>query len=169
MRNVRTRIGHQSGITFIEVLVTMVIVSVGLLGVAAMTLNGLENNRSAYLRTQASLLAYDMADRIRLNQGEAGSYAGFTTKGAGTSVPGCLDSNSGCTPSELVTADKAQWASAIQGSGGDFILLPAAQGTVTQSGDEFTVAVNWLETQWDEGSGEEIADQTQTFQLTFNL
>ncbi|PAV25161.1 type IV pilus assembly protein PilV [Tamilnaduibacter salinus] len=168
MNNVKTRPGSQSGITFIEVLVTMVIVGVGLLGVAAMTLDGLNNNRSAYLRTQASLLAYDMADRIRLNSGQASSYAGFTTKGAGTSVPSCLSNNSGCSPSKLVAADKAQWASAIQGSGGDFIFLPAAQGAVTQNGDEFTVAVNWVETQWDEGAGEET-DQTQTFQLTFNL
>ncbi|XOZ33463.1 type IV pilus modification protein PilV [Halomonadaceae bacterium KBTZ08] len=168
MNNVKTRSASHSGLTLIEVLITMVIVSVGLLGVAAMTLDGLNNNRSAYLRTQASLLAYDMADRIRLNPEQVSSYAGFTTKDADTSVPECLSSRSGCSPSKLVEADKAQWARAIQGSGGDFIFLPEAQGEVTQNGDDLTVEVNWVETQWDEGSGEET-DQTQTFQLTFNL
>src|SRR5690606_27536649 len=69
--------GSQQGITMIEILVTVVIISVGLLGAAAMVINGLESNRNAYLRTQASILAYDMADRIRANAGQVASYDNF--------------------------------------------------------------------------------------------
>ncbi|HEY0682395.1 MAG TPA: type IV pilus modification protein PilV [Steroidobacter sp.] len=63
-RNAR-RIG---GMTIIEVLVTLVIVSVGLLGVVALQLTTLRNNQNASVRSQAAMLASDMLDRMRSNR-----------------------------------------------------------------------------------------------------
>ena len=51
--------------TLIEVLVTVVILAVGLLGLAGMQAASMRNNHSAYLRSQAVQLSYDMADRVR--------------------------------------------------------------------------------------------------------
>lgn len=76
------------GMTLVEVLVTLVIISVGLLGVAALQLTSLRNNYDAYVRSQASMLAADLLDRMRANRGEAlaGNYVaalgGFTGTGA---------------------------------------------------------------------------------------
>jgi type IV pilus assembly protein PilV len=57
----------QRGFTLIEVLVTVVLISGGLLGVAALQLTTLRGNQEAYVRSQASVLASDILDRIRAN------------------------------------------------------------------------------------------------------
>ena len=56
-----------AGLTMIEVLVTLVILSVGLLGMAAMQVTGIRGTNNAGYRTQASLLANDIAERMRAN------------------------------------------------------------------------------------------------------
>jgi type IV pilus assembly protein PilV len=58
----------QSGMTLVEILVTVVVISVGLLGVAALQLWTLKGNQEAYVRSQASVLAGYILDRIRANQ-----------------------------------------------------------------------------------------------------
>ena len=58
----------QSGMTLVEVLVTAVIISVGLLGVAALQLTSLKSNQESYVRSQAAMLAADLLDRMRANQ-----------------------------------------------------------------------------------------------------
>ncbi|MGZ7457562.1 type IV pilus modification protein PilV [Pseudomonas sp. Ma2-10] len=59
----------QDGMTLIEVLVALLILSVGLLGAAAIQLNALKYTDSARMTSQASFIAYDMMDRIRANSG----------------------------------------------------------------------------------------------------
>ena len=56
--------------TLIEVLVTLVIISVGLLGVAALQLTTVRNNYDSFVRTQAAVLASDMLDRMRANRSD---------------------------------------------------------------------------------------------------
>jgi len=56
---------RQRGFTLVEVLVTVIIMSIGLLGVAGLQLASMRSNHSAYLRTQATLAAYDLVDRMR--------------------------------------------------------------------------------------------------------
>lgn len=58
---------RQSGISLIEVLVALLVMTLALLGAAALQLNSLKYTGSANLRTQASFIAYDMMDRIRAN------------------------------------------------------------------------------------------------------
>ena len=55
----------QDGMTLIEVLVALLVLSVGLLGAAAVQLNALKYTDSSLMTTQASFIAYDMLDRIR--------------------------------------------------------------------------------------------------------
>lgn len=57
----------QRGFTLVEVLVTVVVISVGLLGVAALQLTTLRGNHDASVRLQASILAADILDRMRAN------------------------------------------------------------------------------------------------------
>ena len=65
---------RQRGVTLVEVLVTLIVISVGLLGVAALQAISIRDNYSAYLRSQATALADDMIDRIRANRDNASSY-----------------------------------------------------------------------------------------------
>ncbi|MEX3773921.1 type IV pilus modification protein PilV [Pseudomonas sp. MYb118] len=67
MRQWSTR--AQEGTTLIEVLVALLILTVGLLGAAAFQLNALKYTDSSRMTSQASFIAYDMLDRIRANSG----------------------------------------------------------------------------------------------------
>lgn len=58
---------RQNGFTLLEVLVAMLVLSIGLLGLAGLMASSLRNNHSAYYRTQATWLAYDVIDRMRVN------------------------------------------------------------------------------------------------------
>ena len=67
----QTRRRRQRGYTLLEILVAAVLLTGGLIGLASMQANGTRLNNSAYLRTQASILAYDIADRMRANRAAA--------------------------------------------------------------------------------------------------
>jgi type IV pilus assembly protein PilV len=58
----------ESGFTLIEVLVALLIVALGMLGNAMLQLQGMKNSNDAYLRSQISIFAYDIADKIRANR-----------------------------------------------------------------------------------------------------
>lgn len=90
------KIGYQScksqrGFTLLEVLVTMVVLSLGLLGYAGLQMASLKNSASAYQRSQATILAYDIIDRLRANRAQAigGGYnIAIGAAGAGAGVAG---------------------------------------------------------------------------------
>lgn len=166
---------HQTraaGFTLIEILVTMFILAIGLLGLAALVVDGMRNNQGAYLRTQASTLAYDMADRIRLNKVRAedgGDYDGFSTDGAGTTLPNCYTASGGCTPEQQVTVDKVQWTRQIQGVGNGIPLLPGGEGQIDfdAANNAFVITVTWQERSRDGDAGEDIAgDGSYTVRFT---
>ena len=64
----RTRTSMQLGFSLIEAMVALVVVSVGMIGIAGLYGQGLSAGRTALYRTQAVNLAADMADRIRVNR-----------------------------------------------------------------------------------------------------
>ena len=67
-------INRQQGFTLIEILVAVLILSLGVLGLIAMESLALQSNMSAYHRSQATILAYDLSDKMRTNP--AGVAAG---------------------------------------------------------------------------------------------
>lgn len=76
---------RHSGMTLVEQLVTLVLISVGLLGVAALQVSGLKTSKETYTRLRASALAADILDRMRANPlgCRNGAYA-VTFNGTGT-------------------------------------------------------------------------------------
>jgi type IV pilus assembly protein PilV len=77
------------GFTLIEALVALLVLSIGLLGVAALQLTALQNNNNALFRSQATYLAYDIADRIRANRSAAlagGYVVSYGAAPTGTTV-----------------------------------------------------------------------------------
>jgi len=132
---------RQAGFSLIEILVTLVVLSIGLLGIAGMQASGLRNNHAAYTKTQATNLAMDMAERIRANpQGQA-NYANFNSDNA-PGDPGCI--TAGCTPADLAQHDQFEWSQPLNADPKP--ILPAGRGIVTQAADgEFTVTILWRE------------------------
>ncbi|HEX3897364.1 MAG TPA: type IV pilus modification protein PilV, partial [Rudaea sp.] len=78
-RNVNRKTG--SGFTLLELLVTLVVLSIGLLGLGLMQTTGLGLTKTAYARTQAMMLASDIADRVRANETYAANYVGTSAPG----------------------------------------------------------------------------------------
>ncbi|AKJ94113.1 hypothetical protein TVD_01440 [Thioalkalivibrio versutus] len=62
---------HQTGVTLIEVLVTVLVLSIGLIGLASLQGNSLKANHSAYMRAQATILAHEMFDVMRIDRENA--------------------------------------------------------------------------------------------------
>ena len=118
------------GFTLVEVLVTMVILSVGLLGVAALHTASLRNNLDSALRSQASVLAADIADRMRGNRDAAlaGNYD-IAIGATRTVVAG----------SPLVDRDVKAWKDLLAQA------LPNGDGSIARTGDVFTITVQWGE------------------------
>lgn len=97
------------GFTLLEVLVALLVLSIGLLGLAGLQVTGLRDNHSAYLRSQAVLLAQDMADRMRQNRTgvNANNYMIITLPVTGV-IPNCISTV--CTAAQIATADANDWA-----------------------------------------------------------
>jgi len=64
----------QRGVTLLEVLISIVVLSVGLLGYAGLQTLSMKNNTSSFQRSQATMLTYDIMDRMRANRPNLGSY-----------------------------------------------------------------------------------------------
>lgn len=117
-----------SGFSLIEVLIALVVISVGLIGLAALQARGLQYNQGSYLRSQANILAYDMIDRMRINRARA--QAGAYNLSLSASAP------SGST---LAAQDLAGWLGLLTGT------LPAGDGEVSCDVTLCSVRVTWQE------------------------
>jgi type IV pilus assembly protein PilV len=130
---------QQRGISLLEALVAMLVLSLGLLGLANLQSVGLKSTFGANLVSQASLLAYDMADRIRANPDDAAAYTGFVTN-CPTPLPGA----------PLVAVDLAEWSCSVQD------LLPAGVGRIAGApngtGMRYTITVEWRDSQLDDAA-----------------
>ncbi len=98
----------QKGQTFIEALIALIIMSIGILGIAGMQVLSLQQNRAALFRAEATQLANDLMDRLRVNTGII--YTALMDADP-TSAQSC-EVNS-CTPVEMAAFDIAQWKCSI--------------------------------------------------------
>lgn len=112
------------GLSLVEVLVAVMVFSVGLIGLAGLTLVSQRTNHSAYLRTQASFLAQSMADRMRANVG--GVWQNLYNKTyPETGTPPACASGSACNITDLATRDRVAWSQQLTS------LLPAPTATIS--------------------------------------
>jgi type IV pilus assembly protein PilV len=118
----------QRGTTLVETLVALVVLSVGLLGIAALQMTSLRNNRGAHLRSQAQVLAYDITDRMRANRNAALANAYVIALAAPA------------TGSGIVLTDLQEWKATLASA------LPLGDGEVTRDGDMFRIRIRWTDT-----------------------
>ena len=138
---------HQVGMTLIEVLVTVLILAIGLLGSAGIQLNALKYTDSSRMTSQASFIAYDMLDRIRANPDADYSWGRAESAPASTSTASVRD------------LDLHDFEANILGFAGE-----SAKGSVAISGSEVTVSVSW-----DDRRGTHTPDAQETFTLTSRI
>lgn len=121
----------QKGIGFIELLVTLVLISISMLGLLAVQARALDLNNQAYLRSQAVSFAYDMAERIRLNS-ELALAGSYNVQQA--DVPANT-----CPVNPLTASDTCHWLTQLS------VTLPAGDGSVSLDGSDITISVFWTE------------------------
>jgi type IV pilus assembly protein PilV len=98
---------HARGVSIVEALVALVVLSVGMLGIAGLYLESVRSNRTALARTAAVFLVNDMADRIRANRGGKSAYE--VTLGTVIAAPTTDCAANNCTPAQVAAHDLRQW------------------------------------------------------------
>ena len=99
----------EKGFTLLEVMIALVIFSIGLLGLAGLMAQSTAFTNSAQYRTQATFLAYDMLDRMRANPSEAANPTLRYNLNFGNTPGTATCYATTCTLTQLATADKDQW------------------------------------------------------------
>lgn len=163
----------QRGVGLIEVLLAVVLLSIGFLASARMQVQSMSYSQNAYALSQAKYLVLDMSERMRANREalRANLYDGLETA-TGTSEPGCVATGTTCSAAERVAADRHAWSLALHPvAAGAVPLLPGtpaipALGRVTRdaASGAYQVSVRWAER--DGGSQQEREVSVQVIPAT---
>ena len=125
-----------AGFTLVESLVALVVLSVGMLGVAALYIEGLRAERTSVFHTTAVNLAADIADRIRGNRTAGAAY------GAGAANNNCVNGPADCAPAALAADDVFVWQQDLLDR------LPGGIGNIVVAAgppNSYTITVSWAE------------------------
>ena len=132
---------HSRGFSMVEAMVALVVLAVGMLGIAGLFVMTLRAGGNAIYRMQAVNLAQDIADRIRANKTAVAAYAGA---GANNNCEGPGSVN--CTPPLLAANDVATWTAqitaALPGGAGLIVVTPPA---VAGQPATYSITVSWVE------------------------
>ncbi|WP_321528892.1 type IV pilus modification protein PilV [Sedimenticola selenatireducens] len=153
----------QNGFTLVEILVAVLVLSLGLLGVAGMQVMSVKNSNSAYQRAQATQLSYDIIDRMRANRDEAEKTgSGYVVAFGGSYSASSACETGNCSPASMATYDIANWKTTLAAT------LPGGDGSVAINTASKMVTIN---IRWDDllvklVSGEQIQSR-EPLTLTF--
>jgi type IV pilus assembly protein PilV len=118
------------GFSLIEVLVALLITTLGVLGTVSAHLNAIKFNQTSDVRSHATLLAYEIGDRMRANR--IAALSGNYNIALDASAP------SG-TPSTIAQIDLQDWFTALN------TRLTTGDGAISRNGNIFTITVQWDE------------------------
>lgn len=138
----------QKGFSLIEVMIAVLVLSGAIMAMAYLQVIGLRNANSAYMRSQATMLAYDIVDRIRANRAGTANYDLLIS--AATPV----------ADATIATADKIDWRNSIADT------LPNGAGGIEIDSGVAAVTITWFDNSQDATSAQ---PQTQTFTYSTRL
>lgn len=144
------------GFSLIEVLVALLVLSIGLLGLAALQTTSLKYNTDSYFRTQATFFVYDIMDRMRANNTSAtvanGGTYDVSSAAAATAIinsyatcssSSCACDTSSCSATDLATYDLGKWyermAAVLPDAGNSLATIDI---TATK---QVTITISWKE------------------------
>ncbi|MEO7065889.1 MAG: type IV pilus modification protein PilV [Rhodanobacter sp.] len=125
-------LSRQRGVSLIEVMMAMLIFSIGLIGLAGLLVISTRANQSAYTRTQVTFLANNMANRMRANP-QAVWDSSYNTTYPSTDTQDC-DSTTACTADQLATHDEQMWSAQLK----TFLPSPSAKITCDNTSAGYT-------------------------------
>lgn len=153
-----------NGFTLVEIMISILILSVGIFGITALHMRSLDGNRNALLRVQAGQLVSDLTERIQVNVGTA--YGPISLGDVPADPTDCTTSN--CTPTQLAEYDTSQWLCSVNSLASDGTthpacanlsitgILPMGQASIAVVGDEYDIKINWSDLK---------SNQTRTVEL----
>lgn len=130
----------QNGFSMLEALITLVIVSLGMLGIAGIIASSLKVNQGAQVRSQASWLANDIIDRMRANRTTAETTPAAYILASCEAIP---------VANAIAEADLTQWCGSVAA------VLPSGTATVDMIANKVTVVVQWDDSRSAGGSADE--------------
>lgn len=144
----------QRGFTLLEVLIAVLVMSIGLLGVGTLQFTSLKGSQDAYVRSQAAFLAYGITDSMRVNLPAArtGQYDVALGGTFSSTTKTCIGAAANCTPPELAVFDLMSWKQDLGQT------LVEGNGTIATDVDPITGVATVTVTVWwksMQGSGED--------------
>ncbi len=144
-QNVNSIARLQAGFTLMEVLVTVVILAIGLLGVAGLQYNSLKGNQDAMYAAQAVALAMEAADRVRANRpgvwnGNQATNTDYDLITSAGTNPGCI--SSGCNTAQLAQNDAYEWITKVES-------LPGGVGVICRDSTPYDGTGGSTSEPWD--------------------
>ena len=139
---------YARGAGLVEVLVALVVIAVGMLGVASLYVTTLQAKTTSQSRMQAVNLATDIAERIRANRSAGSSYALASLTAAATDPnKGCIETASAtaneCSEEDMAATDLYEWSTLVSNT-----LPGTVTGRITVSGASpatYTITLGWSE------------------------
>ena len=148
-------IKNSKGFTIVEVLVAMVILSIGVLSLGLLQLTAVQNTQGGHMRSQATILAYDMIDSMRANIPAVanGDYRILFAQATPVTVD-CYGTLANCTTGQMATSDLNRWRNVLAN------YLPAGSGQVSTVNIGITtqviVAITWVDPYSAESGNEQL-------------
>jgi len=136
-----------SGVSLIEVMISVLILGVGMLGIAAMQTTALRNNQSAMSRSQVVMQTYTILDAMRANR-DVALLGNYNTGGMMCTAP---------TGGSLVEKDQALWIGSLKSTISD---ADSTCGAINCTDGNCKISVQWDDSRAREASGNGGAEQT---------
>jgi type IV pilus assembly protein PilV len=135
--NLNKRFGKKftRGFSLIEVLIALLILAIGVLGIAALQFKGLRYSHDSFLRSQINFLAYDIGELMRANRSNAASYVSNYTVPVATGANAC-----NYATAATATNDLGCWHNRI-----DQAIPPGSTANIVTFGSLYTVALAWTD------------------------
>lgn len=137
MPNPAVRARYATGFSLVEVLIALIIMSVGMLGIAGLYVHSMQAGRTSLFRHHAVTLAGDVADRIRANPLGGAAYA------AAGAESGCVATGKNCTAAEMAAHDVWLWLEQAEATLPDGTVAVAYDNGAVPS--TYEVTVTWSE------------------------
>ncbi len=158
----RRSLQHSGGFSLIELMVSVLIMAIGVLGVLTLQGTSLRGSNGAYFKTQATFIAGDIISRMIANPAavQSGAYASVDSASP-PADPACI--TTGCTSVQLADQDIREWSqyfTNVLGTANYRATIPGASGTVVATGDVHEVTINWSEVTENGATNQSLTVQT---------